>query len=683
MKLGVGMIVKNEENDLPACLESVKWADVLCIVDTGSTDRTREVIEHFCNDKGFAFRDLKTFRSAALFISVSPPTERTCIYITYTEASEQVDGKWLLNDFSMARNAYVMLLDSIVDWVLWMDADDVLLDPAAVLPLLQEPYDVFSFPIVAKAGEKSFAHHRLWRTKQGTRYQGACHEYPKWPLGSRVKSTSIEILHRWGHHDSQEPSASRNLRILEREYANPERRTPRMLFYLANSYRDAGKLREAVKVYREYLVKPSFHEEEMFARLYLARCLRFLNEFGAAFTAGFEALARDQRFSEIWMELAYCFQACKQPTRALGFARSALQPIPASTLFPEPNKYTDQPHRIMSFAYEALGDFEQALHHTDQVLKLHPTDADFGVRRNRLYRAVHEVAVHRPGAAGDILMTLHVLGPLKEKYPNKRLIYYCHPNFHGLAALSTDVDEVRSHEQYKPGHFRDFNLIGYPKKEGYPDKPMRKHLVEYFADEVGVASEHPYPGWTPKALSTPRPPKWYVTIHTQAGWSPYKNWPIERWQQIVHLLKGLYPSLTIVHIGAQTDPKLFGVTDMRGLTTLEESCYLIQRAHAHLGVDSFSNHATAIGDKTRAVILWGSTSPTGSGYPHNINLHLNPRGCSPCYKEFEHMSADPRGKCPHDPAQSWNKPEHPCLHELSVDQVWEAVQTVVRHPFVS
>ena len=42
------MIVKNEENDLEACLSSVKGvADEMVVVDTGSTDRTVEIAKSF------------------------------------------------------------------------------------------------------------------------------------------------------------------------------------------------------------------------------------------------------------------------------------------------------------------------------------------------------------------------------------------------------------------------------------------------------------------------------------------------------------------------------------------------------------------------------------------------------------------------------------------------------------
>lgn len=37
------ILTKNEEQQLPACLESLKWADAIQVVDSGSTDRTVEI----------------------------------------------------------------------------------------------------------------------------------------------------------------------------------------------------------------------------------------------------------------------------------------------------------------------------------------------------------------------------------------------------------------------------------------------------------------------------------------------------------------------------------------------------------------------------------------------------------------------------------------------------------------
>src|SRR5207237_8743781 len=78
------MIVRNEESNLPACLESVRGLfDETVIVDTGSTDRTKEIALGF---------------GARVF-----------------------DFPWI-DDFAAARNE--ALRHATGDWIFWMDADD-------------------------------------------------------------------------------------------------------------------------------------------------------------------------------------------------------------------------------------------------------------------------------------------------------------------------------------------------------------------------------------------------------------------------------------------------------------------------------------------------------------------------------------------------------------------------------
>jgi glycosyltransferase involved in cell wall biosynthesis len=47
MKLSVALITKNEEANLKRTLESVRWADEIVIVDSGSTDRSEEIAREF------------------------------------------------------------------------------------------------------------------------------------------------------------------------------------------------------------------------------------------------------------------------------------------------------------------------------------------------------------------------------------------------------------------------------------------------------------------------------------------------------------------------------------------------------------------------------------------------------------------------------------------------------------
>lgn len=46
-KLSVVIIAGNEEKNIKDCLESVKWADEIVVIDSESTDRTREIAGHY------------------------------------------------------------------------------------------------------------------------------------------------------------------------------------------------------------------------------------------------------------------------------------------------------------------------------------------------------------------------------------------------------------------------------------------------------------------------------------------------------------------------------------------------------------------------------------------------------------------------------------------------------------
>ncbi len=80
------MIVKNEEKVLARCLESVKdIVDEIIIVDTGSTDKTKE--------------------------------------IAYRYTQNVYDFEWI-HDFSAARN--YSFSKATKDYQMWLDADDII-----------------------------------------------------------------------------------------------------------------------------------------------------------------------------------------------------------------------------------------------------------------------------------------------------------------------------------------------------------------------------------------------------------------------------------------------------------------------------------------------------------------------------------------------------------------------------
>ena len=674
--IGVGMIVRNEERDLPEALESaVSFANAFYIVDTGSTDSTRQVVQHFALKHDLTFHEILdgvTHPSGTGWVAFHP----------YFDASEMSEtGEWRLNSFSKARNVFVKALDSLVDWVFWLDADDVIGTPERVRSLIALDGDAFNFNIVDRfeSPATSFAHMRLWRTGRGTVYKGACHEYPYLPEKQRVHSSGLQILHRWEPHTTAEKSETRNLRILKREYADGAR-DPRTLFYLANSYRDCQAWDDAIAVYREYLeLDEGWHDEKVFAHLYLSRCLRFAGRQKDSIPVCYQGLALDTRFSEIWMELAYAYFDLDSE-KCLSMCTAAMQPLPPSPLFLERNKYEDQPWRIIGAYHQRHGNTAAAILATQNVLKLVPGDAEMQALLSTLTGGTSapaaskpELHLLRPGAAGDVLCILQNIPALRRANPGKRIILHTNPAFMDLARCCTELDDVQPDVGCPAG---TVSLIGYPLKDGWPNVTMWQHLGKYFAAEMGVE-----PSFVPIQLNLPSIadiranglPDRYVTLHPKAGWSPYKEWPFSRWAEIVAKLFDL--GINVVQIGGPHDPPVKLAHQFRDLT-FPQSLAVLKGAAFHLGIDSWSNHGTSVFPLTPSVILFGSTWPQEFGYGHNRNIS-RAMLCQPCHREYPQMSAHPKPPCLFDVEAAWTNDRHPCMSAITVDEVWLHVQSLV------
>ncbi len=285
-------------------------------------------------------------------------------------------------------------------------------------------------------------------------------------------------------------------------------------------------------------------------------------------------------------------------------------------------------------------------------------------------------------------MTLALVPLLKKKYPEHDIFYACNPAIGKSLARLMRAAGIKggfdcSLIEQKHHEFEHvFNLIGYPLQDGYPYKPMAKHLIYYFADELGldVADGDALPYFEAELGARPLdvPPR-YVTIHPQAGWSHYKNWPKERWEAVI----AKRPDLWFFQIGAANDRKLMGANHAFMGKPLDASIDLMAHAELHLGIDSWTNHLTHVRwiglDRFRAIILWGSTQAAAAGYSHNTNISLG-LSCQPCFREDPKISRMPLGPCINPPNQVYDNPMHACMMDLPVDRVLAAIEAILPRP---
>jgi len=665
-----GLIVKNEERDLPRCLKSIEAVvDGIVIVDTGSTDDTLAVARQTIDKP--------------IFTQI------------YTGASRQDDtGDWKILDFGKARNVFVDEIERRgADYLLWMDADDELLTPENLRRTFYwSQYDVFGVQI--ENGGSRWTHHRLWKTGRGIHYEGRCHEYPTigaWP--SLVLTDSVVLHH--AEPGVGENSNARNLRILLAEFE--EAPNPRTAFYLANTFKDGARYAEAVPWYEKRIAMGAgYRDEWLFAHLYKARCQRADGDLDAAKASLLRAVIEAPDWAEFWMELAYIAYDQEAYLDVIAYALKAVdKPQPPTQLWREPNKYTDQPARLISWCFEHLNEPMNALDWARRARTLIGTrDDDWEERITQLSRTATpsqaraaetrpKIAILRPGAIGDVLMTLNLIPHLRRKWAGHDIHYFCSPEIGvALADLMQEagVDAVMDSSTINErGYETVFRLIGYPLHEGYPETSMRRHLLSYFGQELGL--EIPIL----PSLRLPLPPRpadviggRYATLQTKTGWSVYKNWPIERWEEVV----AACADIPIYQIGRADEPRVRGARQDFMDVPLGTTVALVANAALHLGLDSFANHLTHYRwqdgtnvKRVPGVILWGSTQVSASGYPHNTNISLG-LPCQPCFREDPAISRMPRGACVNPPGQIYTEPRHACMAGIDAARVTREVQAL-------
>lgn len=206
--LSLCMIVRDEEDFLVGCLESVREVvDEIVILDTGSSDDTIKIAEDF---------------GAAIY--------------TFS---------WR-DDFSMARNESIKHAHG--DWILWLDADERLIPES--IPVLKGLLKPEKRPVIYEVTIKNIrpngdsyslsSAHRLFTNKKGIYFTGRIHEQLSpsvAKLGGEERTAKIEIYHLG--YSLQGPRAEkknmRNRNLLER-MVNESPRSAYAHYTLAQHY---------------------------------------------------------------------------------------------------------------------------------------------------------------------------------------------------------------------------------------------------------------------------------------------------------------------------------------------------------------------------------------------------------------------------------------------------------------
>ena len=275
------MIVKNEEDVLDRCLSSVSdLVDEIIVVDTGSTDSSREIAARF--------------------------TEKV------------FDFPWR-DDFAAARNE--SFSHASMDYCMWLDADDILLDAdrAAFLSLkssLSPDISVVMAPYHTgfdENGQVTFSYYRerLIKNHAGMAWTGAVHEVIT-PTGN-ILYADFAVTHRKAHPSDPD----RNLRIYHSQLAAGKELDPRQQFYYGRELYYHHHYEEALTVFQRFLAEgKGWLENNIDACCHCSYCQEELGHDHEALASLFQTFSYDRPRAEVCCEVGRWFFQREQYDRA-------------------------------------------------------------------------------------------------------------------------------------------------------------------------------------------------------------------------------------------------------------------------------------------------------------------------------------------------------------------------------
>lgn len=344
------MIVKNEEKTLARCLSSVgEAADEIIIMDTGSTDRTKEIAAQF-TDKVYDFT-------------------------------------WV-DDFSAARNA--AYAKATMEYILWLDADDVLLseDKEKLLALkatLEPSVDTVMMLYNTgfdETGKVVFSYYRERLTKRirGFKWVEPVHEYLA--FSGKTQNADIAITHR---KEDNTPRTGRNLRIYESRLARGETLSWRGVYYYARELKDNGLFAAAAQQFESFLNSgQGWVEDNIAACGELAQCYEMLGEKEKTLLSLLRSFAYDTPRGETCCLLGYYYKGQKDYAKAVFWFGLVLQlPKPAESWgFIRHDCWGYIPCLESAVCCDKLGEYDKAERFNEMAAGFKPDSASVAYNRS-------------------------------------------------------------------------------------------------------------------------------------------------------------------------------------------------------------------------------------------------------------------------------------------------------------
>lgn len=357
ISISLCMIVKNEEEVLARCLESVKeTVDEIIIVDTGSKDKTKEI--------AFKYTD-KVF-----------------------------DFKWR-DDFSKARNYSFSKAES--DYILWLDADDVLMykDKEKLKNLketINKNLDVIMMKYNTSFDENgnvtfSYYRERLIKNIKKDLWKGFIHEAIS-PFGN-VFYSDIAVTHM----KIRESDKDRNIEIFEKHIKKGETLSKREQFYYSRELFYHERYNEAIDNFNKFLnMKDIFLENRIDAYRLLSYCHKKTGNPTKEIQILFESFIYDTPRAEVCCDIGNYFLTKNNIDIAVYWYKRALECERKDEKggFISEDCYGYIPLIQLCVCYDKKGNIKKANEYNELAGVLKPASREYKLNKEYFNRILNE-----------------------------------------------------------------------------------------------------------------------------------------------------------------------------------------------------------------------------------------------------------------------------------------------------
>ena len=339
LKICVYAICKNESKFIKRWLESIKDADYICVLDTGSTDNS----------------------------------------ISLLQEANVIVGKKTFEKFRFdeARNESIKLIPEDTDVCICLDIDEVMLPGwrSAIEKVWQEDTTRLRYIYNWSLDERDNPKVSFYQDKiHGKNYTwvNPVHEILKYLGENEIYAQTDELI--INHYPDQTKSRGSYLPLLELA-VQEDSENDRNMHYLGREYMYYGKWEESIATLKRHLnmKNATWSDERCASMRFISRDYKNLGDIISARVWLEAAIKEAPHLRDPLVELALLYYEQENWQSVICYCEAAKSnPINGKTYINEVFSFDETIDDILSLAYYNIGDIPKAIEHAKKALEINP-----------------------------------------------------------------------------------------------------------------------------------------------------------------------------------------------------------------------------------------------------------------------------------------------------------------------